>query len=263
MLIAPKGTSAEMDALARAIVAMGTAAHVDRLIDLIVSLVPSDTVTVTRYSVSERPEFVAHRNFDVELVRRYLEDYYVYDPFFAHWRSNASAGVVPLSALAGPDVRRGRYVAEFLRQGVITDELGVLLNDGPGWCLGIFLDRRTLRFLRREIVKMEAWFPVLAALHDRHREIAAPATKPPAASVKRERSPSSTLPDDLWPELSARERQLVELVLAGHPTASISQRLGITVGTVKNHRRRIYEKLDITTERELFLQYFEHLTVGR
>ena len=35
--------------------------------------------------------------------------------------------------------------------------------------------------------------------------------------------------------------------------------MNITVGTVKNHRRRIYEKLDITTERELFLQYFEHL----
>jgi len=48
------------------------------------------------------------------------------------------------------------------------------------------------------------------------------------------------------------------LILAGHPTANIAERLGITVGTVKNHRRRIYEKLDITTERELFLQFFQH-----
>ena len=64
------------------------------------------------------------------------------------------------------------------------------------------------------------------------------------------------LPQRLWPELSSRERQLVRLVLAGHPTALIAKRLGITVGTVKNHRRSIYRKLDITTERELFLQYF-------
>ncbi len=48
----------------------------------------------------------------------------------------------------------------------------------------------------------------------------------------------------------------MQLVLAGHPTAAIAERLGITVGTAKNHRRRIYEKLDITTERELFLQFF-------
>ena len=57
--------------------------------------------------------------------------------------------------------------------------------------------------------------------------------------------------------MGARERELVQLILAGHPTATIAERLGIAVGTVKNHRRRIYEKLDITTERELFLQFFE------
>ena len=63
----------------------------------------------------------------------------------------------------------------------------------------------------------------------------------------------------LWPELSNRERQLVGLILAGYPTALIARRLSISVGTVKNHRLRIYRKLDITTERELFLQYFEQL----
>ena len=36
-------------------------------------------------------------------------------------------------------------------------------------------------------------------------------------------------------------------------------RLGIGRGTVKNHRRRLYDKLDITTERELFLRYLEWL----
>jgi DNA-binding CsgD family transcriptional regulator len=171
--------------------------------------------------------------------------------------------VVPLSALAGPDVRRGRYVAEFLRQSVIADELGVLLHDGPGWCLGIFLDRRMLRFRQRDVTRMEAWFPALAALHDRHRALAAPTAKTRVSATKAGGKPAKGLPADLWPELSSRERQLVDLVLAGHPTASISQRLGITVGTVKNHRRRIYEKLDITTERELFLQYFEHLALNR
>ncbi len=65
------------------------------------------------------------------------------------------------------------------------------------------------------------------------------------------------LPADLWPELSARERELVKLILAGHPTASIAQKRGIAGGTVKNHRLHIYKKLDITTERELFLQYIE------
>jgi DNA-binding CsgD family transcriptional regulator len=62
------------------------------------------------------------------------------------------------------------------------------------------------------------------------------------------------------PELTPREREIVRLVVEGHPTASIAERLGISRGTVKNHRRRLYDKLDITTERELFLLYVEWLT---
>jgi DNA-binding CsgD family transcriptional regulator len=61
------------------------------------------------------------------------------------------------------------------------------------------------------------------------------------------------------PELSARERQLVQYIVGGHPNAVIAKKLGITSGTAKNHRHSIYDKLDITTERELFLQYIDHV----
>ncbi|WP_246676908.1 helix-turn-helix transcriptional regulator [Mesorhizobium sp. B2-4-15] len=59
--------------------------------------------------------------------------------------------------------------------------------------------------------------------------------------------------------LTHRERQIVELTLEGHPIASIADRLGVKRGTIKNHRLRLYQKLDITTERELFLTYVQHL----
>ena len=63
--------------------------------------------------------------------------------------------------------------------------------------------------------------------------------------------------DHLWPSLSPREREIVRLILSGHPTAGIARKLRLSAGTVKNHRRNIYDKLDITTERELFLQYLD------
>ncbi len=61
-------------------------------------------------------------------------------------------------------------------------------------------------------------------------------------------------------ELTPREKQIVGLVLEGHPSVAIARRLGIGRGTVKNHRRRLYDKLDITSERELFLLYLEWLS---
>jgi DNA-binding CsgD family transcriptional regulator len=247
------------DPLAKAIAATGTDDHVDRLIDLIGADVPHDLVTVTRYSATKIPEFVKHRRFSDEMVQRYLESYYVYDPFYAFWRRERRLGVVPLNHLADDEVKRGQYIAEFLAQSKICDEVGILLEDGGDWCLGIFLDRATRPYKDSEIAALNERMSVFAELHAldiKSRKAGFLRTsKPIARGASPRREP--IIPDELWPELSGRERELVQLILAGHPTATIAQRLGITVGTTKNHRRRIYEKLDITTERELFLQFFQ------
>jgi len=63
-------------------------------------------------------------------------------------------------------------------------------------------------------------------------------------------------PPGLIGGLTPRERDIVRLTLEGHPTISIARKLKLAVGTVKNHRTRIFKKLDITTERELFLSVY-------
>ena len=249
--------------LARAIATAGTDGHVDSLIDLIGADIAHDLVTVTRYSATKMPEFVKHRRFSDEMVRRYLASYYVFDPFYACWRRERRLGILPLKRLADDAVKRGQYIAEFLAQSAICDEIGILLEDGGDWCLGIFLDRSTKPFRDSEIALLTERLPVFAALHALDLRSRAPGFSRTSAPAGPGASPRTepTIPAELWPELSQRERQLVQLVLAGHPTANIAARLGIAVGTVKNHRRRIYEKLDITTERELFLQFFQNRMV--
>ncbi|MEX0303411.1 MAG: LuxR C-terminal-related transcriptional regulator [Leisingera sp.] len=59
--------------------------------------------------------------------------------------------------------------------------------------------------------------------------------------------------------LTDRETSICGLILRGQPTANVAETLGISTGTVKNHRKRIYRKLDITTERELFLMLLNHI----
>lgn len=246
--------------LAEAIAATGTEDHVDRLIDVIGSLVAHDLITVTRYSQTRKPEFVKHRRFSDEMVRRYLDNYYVYDPFYARWRERRQLGIVPLKHLADDDLKRGKYMAEFLAQSEICDEVGILLEDGGDWCLGIFLDRARQPFRDSEIALLSQRLPVFAALHALDIKSRRPDFTRTDAPLGKGGAPQREprIPESLWPELSAREKELAQLILSGHPTATIAERLGITVGTVKNHRRRIYEKLDITTEREMFLQFFQH-----
>lgn len=45
---------------------------------------------------------------------------------------------------------------------------------------------------------------------------------------------------------------MVELILAGKGTPYIAQALFISPGTVKNHRKNIYQKLNINSQAELF-----------
>jgi DNA-binding NarL/FixJ family response regulator len=60
--------------------------------------------------------------------------------------------------------------------------------------------------------------------------------------------------------LTPREASIVSLVLRGYTNAVIARELKISPGTVRNHRHRLYYKLDVTTERELFYLFLRMLT---
>ncbi|MFD1329193.1 helix-turn-helix transcriptional regulator [Mycoplana ramosa] len=59
--------------------------------------------------------------------------------------------------------------------------------------------------------------------------------------------------------VSKREHEIICAIIDGYPTRTVAERLGCALETVKVHKKRIYNKLDITTEREIFLLFLEHL----
>ena len=248
---------------AAALKSAGTEAYIARLTDLVGSLAAHDRVTVVRYSSKARPEFLSHRNYSDALARRYLEVYYPYDPFYAYWRDNEQPGIVPLRRFTTRELKQGIYIAEFLYQSVICDEIGVLIEDGPHWALAVFLERSTRRFASADIERLERAFPTLAALHDVHRRLGTPGKTQATNGAEPGRSApklGQSLPEGLWDVLTGREREIVRLILAGHPSSVIAERLGISPGTVRIHRQSIYAKLDITSEREIFLQYIDFMS---
>ena len=60
--------------------------------------------------------------------------------------------------------------------------------------------------------------------------------------------------------MTARERDIVRLVVRGYRHDLIAQKLGIGAGTVRNYRHRLYFKLDIDSERELFNMFLTEIT---
>jgi DNA-binding NarL/FixJ family response regulator len=70
----------------------------------------------------------------------------------------------------------------------------------------------------------------------------------PAAGVARAAA------SEPFPELTAREREVLNLIAAGHPNGEISRRLGISPKTVANHISNIFAKLQIATRAEAIVR---------
>jgi DNA-binding NarL/FixJ family response regulator len=64
-------------------------------------------------------------------------------------------------------------------------------------------------------------------------------------------APSAAPP---FPGLSAREREILELVAAGRPNADIAERLGIAPKTIRNHVSTIFAKLQVRDRSEAIVR---------
>jgi DNA-binding CsgD family transcriptional regulator len=53
------------------------------------------------------------------------------------------------------------------------------------------------------------------------------------------------------PALSTREREVVDLVISGLRNREIADRMGITEKTVKTHLTHVYQRLGVSTRREM------------
>ena len=70
-------------------------------------------------------------------------------------------------------------------------------------------------------------------------------------------APERVLQDFARHILSPREAEVVQMVLKGHSSLSISLTLGIALPTVKTHRKNAYAKLGISTQQQLFNAFLE------
>ncbi|MGE3872983.1 MAG: LuxR C-terminal-related transcriptional regulator [Parvibaculaceae bacterium] len=83
--------------------------------------------------------------------------------------------------------------------------------------------------------------------------------------VVERRSPGYLAIDSLLSQMMAdyrltpREIEILRYGLRGLSTAAIAKRLDIGAGTIRNHKHRLYSKLDVTSEREIASLVFDRI----
>jgi len=239
-------------------------------------VLPFEGLIVFLYSKSSAPTalgcFGNALDFQTGL-QNYLRYTYVLNPVYRAFQNNIAPGAYMITDL----------MPHGYSQKVAKSDLRIRIDDAeaigyltPGWpksmtdVLGLvhlpdnkmvefdFITSQTGNQTERCYEGLKKIYPALSSALLKHFEFAAHDFDTSDAKPSLE----SRFQEFGQPDLTSREQSVVKMVLTGHSSNSIGLNLGISLPTVKSHRRNIYAKLKISTQAELFSLFVQSLLEG-
>jgi len=192
-------------------------------------------------------------------IAPYLDFAYLLDPFHDVFRNGVSDQVMTLGECAPDNFRASTYFRRFYADTGLFDETTVFVSFGTDACIVISLGSREadFRLSADGLTSLKSLLPIISALCRRHW----PRLHP--SSITDQGRLGSHLEKSFdrfgTSVLSNREGEIARLVLKGHSSKSVARLLGNSPETVKVHRKRIYAKLDIASQGELFSVFLDAL----
>jgi DNA-binding CsgD family transcriptional regulator len=192
-------------------------------------------------------------------VTPYLDYAYLLDPFYDLFKEGIDDQVVFLQECAPDDFQTTDYYRLFYEETGLVGECCVFVKFGASACLAISLGNRLAAFKNPEQIKdsLESLLPVIASLCRRHWPILDPSSLKGTGRLGHHVAASFELFGSS--KLSPREADIVRLILKGHSSKSIARIFDNSPETVKVHRKRIFTKLAIASQGELFSMFLEAL----
>ncbi|MFO1175048.1 MAG: LuxR C-terminal-related transcriptional regulator [Paracoccaceae bacterium] len=243
-----------LDHIARAVAAIGSDAFAPALAELCQRVLGQDSLFISVFSGTLPPRQL-YSNLDAEATERtigpYLSYAYLLDPFFELFRQGVGTCVVSLDECAPDDFRSSEYYRVFYSEIGLRNEVTFFVDAGHGASIVLSLGQRRGNAGAGLPPKadLEGYLPLIAALCLKHW--------PHAAATEGDADSAVTLAFERFQtsKLSTREAAIVRLMLKGHSTKSMARLLGNSPETVKVHRKRIYAKLQISSQGELFSMF--------
>jgi len=253
----PKGLTVWNEGTAHLAVAVGTEEISSALSALLKIIVDFDAIFLATFR-RDAPPTVAYLVGTREPGTHYQDGPYLLDPFYAHFLHGGSDGCYRLSDLAPDGFRRSEYFLTYYGGLNIGDELGFLVTVDPQSCAHVSIVRRpgAIRFTRRDCRWLAAGAPLAREAMRRINDALAPPSRH-----------QSVLNDSLQHAyqnfgasvLTEREHEVTQLLLRGNSAKSIARSLLIATETARNHLKRIYSKLGVASQGELFALFFRAL----
>jgi len=216
--------------------------------DATVIVYPGTDLSVIEYF--EVPEGAQQSTLDV-----FVKGAFLLDPFYLAATRDRSFGVFRLRDLAPKDFRSSDYYKSWYLNCGYHDECGYLIPIGADGFINIALGKnqpRTL-FTKQEMAVLQGIRPTVDTLCKQHWANAR--SKSPGVNLRGQlHSALNSFGSSL---LTEREAQVIKLVLHGHSTKTLAEKLSISMETVKLHRKHAYSKLEVSSQAELFYLFLD------
>lgn len=243
--------------VARCMPALGSDSFSSELIKGLRALVPVDDATVLYYARGDLPALVYREKFQArggDTMVRFLAGTFLLDPFYKAAAEDGQFGIFTLNELAPERFRDSEYYHNWYRNCGFSDECGFLVEVGKDAFVNVALGKiKQRRFSQPQLRTLRSLQPAVDELcrHNWASEKGSGEGIRKHLHLALDQFGSSLLTD--------RETQVINLVLHGHSTKSVAERLGISVETVKLHRKHAYAKLEVGSQAELFYLFLDSL----
>jgi DNA-binding CsgD family transcriptional regulator len=204
----------------------------------------------------------------VVFVDDYLKGPYLLDPFFKACGRQVDNGLYRLRDVAPDRFYQSEYYRSYYVQTGLSEEIcyTFYLRNGVAVVISLMRSGERSRFSAREFRLLGSVASIVVSLAQRHwQDVSGKFDLKPAINDRHEDRLmiENTVSALFSQRITPRETQVVAQVLEGHSSDAIAKDLGISVGTVRIHRRNIYAKLQISSQQELFSIFFKNITTGR
>lgn len=232
----------------------GTPAFAGTLLEAARRIVDFDFIMVFAYRGREPPLMLADTLDEARhqvIAVDYAAGPFLLDPFYQLVAKDTRDGCHRLRDIAPDHFRRSEYYRVHYGRTGIGEEIGFAFAMDNGFTGVTSLARWTesAAITYSEMSILRAIAPAISAFSTQHWRLAG------STSLRRHSPTAPHLGQFGLHVLSAREREIVTMILQGHSTESVALHLDISPGTVKIHRKNIYRKLKVSSQAELFAAF--------
>ncbi|UTW08199.1 helix-turn-helix domain-containing protein [Pseudomonas benzenivorans] len=219
----------------------------------------------------DRTAVLLHDGYNGMVPAKTLSAYarggYLLDPFYVACMHEHPAGLWRMSDLA-PDsfLSSGFAISTDIHpcisstHGSLVEELGYIipLQAHTAVVFSLMKEQSHGPFTELEVRRLQTVAPIITQAFEAHWRLHP--EEPGVTPGNPESHLESAFVDILQGQLTDSQRYIAKLLLQGHSNASIAHLLGISEGTVKVHKHNIYQRLQISSNADLFRLFINYIS---